>query len=93
MYVGTLVIPGKGDSIGVIKTHGIKGSKSQLFRLRMSGVLQVPMVWVTEWLKQKLNKPFVGNVIFWVTFCVIGQPLCIMMYYHDYKHGVVGPSV
>ena len=55
--------------------------------------MQVPMVWVTEWLKQKLNKPFVGNVIFWVTFCVIGQPLCIMMYYHDYKHGVVGPSV
>lgn len=47
---------------------------------------QVPMVIVTEWLKRKLKKPFVGNVIFWISFCIIGQPLCMIMYYHDYVH-------
>ena len=47
---------------------------------------QVPMVIVTEWLKRKIKKPFVGNVIFWISFCIIGQPLCMIMYYHDYVH-------
>ncbi|KAL3140361.1 hypothetical protein ABBQ38_004622 [Trebouxia sp. C0009 RCD-2024] len=70
-----------------VPLHCVKG-------YAFAGMLgQVPMVFITEWLKLKLKKPFVGNVIFWVTFCIIGQPLCIMMYYHDYKHGVVGPSV
>jgi hypothetical protein len=49
-------------------------------------ILQVPMVIVTEWLKRKIKKPFVGNVIFWISFCIIGQPLCMIMYYHDYVH-------
>ena len=48
--------------------------------------LQVPMVIVTEWLKRKIKKPLVGNVIFWISFCIIGQPLCMIMYYHDYVH-------
>lgn len=43
------------------------------------------MVLFTDWVKRFFNKPIVGNVIFWITFCIIGQPLCIMMYYHDYK--------
>lgn len=49
-------------------------------------LMQVPMVIVTEWLKRKIKKPFVGNVIFWISFCIIGQPLCMIMYYHDYVH-------
>ena len=42
------------------------------------------MVVGTEWLKHRLKKPMVGNVIFWILFCIIGQPLCMIMYYHDY---------
>lgn len=50
------------------------------------------MVLVTDWVKRVFKKPFIGNVIFWITFCIIGQPLCIMMYYHDYTKGTVGKS-
>ena len=44
------------------------------------------MVWFTEVLKRKVKKPILGNMIFWISFCIIGQPLCMIMYYHDYVH-------
>lgn len=74
-------------------SHSIGYSEVTSVSLRMSGYLQIPMVLITDHLKHKWNKPIVGNVIFWITFCIIGQPLCIIMYYHDYRHGAVGPSV
>lgn len=46
--------------------------------------MQVPMMWWTEWLYQKLQSKITGNVIFWVSFCIIGQPIALMLYYHDY---------
>ncbi|KAK9858439.1 hypothetical protein WJX84_002695 [Apatococcus fuscideae] len=33
---------------------------------------QVPMMWCTEWLYQKVQSKIAGNVIFWVSFCIIG---------------------
>lgn len=25
----------------------------------------------------------VGNMIFWFFFCILGQPMCVLLYYHD----------
>ncbi len=36
----------------------------------------------TSTLRKRCNSAIVGNFIFWTTFCVLGQPICIMMYYY-----------
>ena len=41
-------------------------------------------MYLTEYLKRKVKSDQVGNFIFWVTFCVIGQPISIILYYHDW---------
>jgi diacylglycerol O-acyltransferase-1 len=46
---------------------------------------QVPMMWVTEVLKNKVKSDRLGNVIFWVSFCFLGQPLAEILYFHDYR--------
>ncbi|KAK9811327.1 hypothetical protein WJX72_001878 [[Myrmecia] bisecta] len=49
------------------------------------GILaQVPMIFLTRYLQAKIKNAQVGNVIFWVVFCIIGQPVSVMMYYHDW---------
>lgn len=45
---------------------------------------QVPMMYLTEMLRKWVKNDIVGNVVFWVSFCIIGQPLSLMLYYHDY---------
>ncbi len=43
--------------------------------------VQVPMVYLTEWMRRKSQSPLVGNLVFWLSFCVIGQPLAVMLYW------------
>jgi hypothetical protein len=31
-----------------------------------------------------------GNYAFWLTFCIIGQPVCLLMYVHDYMFQQAG---
>jgi hypothetical protein len=45
---------------------------------------QVPMVMVTDLVNKKVKNETLGNLVFWFTFCVVGQPVCLLMYYHDY---------
>lgn len=45
---------------------------------------QVPLVLLTERIRKKLNRDDWGNYVFWITFCVVGQPVSVLMYYHDY---------
>lgn len=45
---------------------------------------QIPLVILTRWLYRKLRKAAYGNVIFWTTFCMFGQPLLILLYAHHY---------
>lgn len=45
---------------------------------------QVPLVFTTEYLKARAKSDQVGNFIFWISFCIIGQPICLIMYYHDW---------
>ncbi|KAK2724944.1 diacylglycerol O-acyltransferase 1-like [Artemia franciscana] len=43
---------------------------------------QIPMSMVSLWIERKIG-PRIGNVFVWLGI-ILGQPLCIMMYYHDY---------
>jgi diacylglycerol O-acyltransferase-1 len=45
---------------------------------------QVPLLYATAWLKKRLKSDQVGNLIFWVTFCIVGQPTSLILYYHDW---------
>ncbi|KAK2991100.1 hypothetical protein RJ640_021564 [Escallonia rubra] len=46
-------------------------------------MLQVPLVMVTKYLQDKFRNSMVGNMIFWCFFCILGQPMCVLLYYHD----------
>ena len=50
---------------------------------------QVPLIWLTELLKKRFGSEEVGNAIFWVSFCFLGQPLAEILYFHDWRklHG------
>ncbi|PSC71143.1 Diacylglycerol O-acyltransferase 1 [Micractinium conductrix] len=52
---------------------------------------QVPLMIITEWLKARLRSDRAGNVVFWVSFCFVGQPLAMILYYHDHRQGYTHP--
>ncbi|XP_017476707.1 PREDICTED: diacylglycerol O-acyltransferase 1 [Rhagoletis zephyria] len=43
---------------------------------------QIPLSAVSKSIERKMG-PRMGNIIVWASI-ILGQPLCIMMYYHDY---------
>lgn len=43
---------------------------------------QVPLSLISRWVEKRLG-PRWGNMTVWASL-ILGQPLCIMMYYHDY---------
>lgn len=47
----------------------------------VSMLFQVPLIRVTEAFKRRL--PQLSNFFFWATFCVIGQPSVILLYYRS----------
>jgi diacylglycerol O-acyltransferase-1 len=47
--------------------------------------LQVPLMYFTEAVKRKFKNDRFGNVVFWLSFCIIGQPLVLIIYYHDWR--------
>lgn len=56
-------------------------------------MLQLPLIALTTPL-EKMNDPFgkvIGNSIFWVSFCVVGQPLGALLYFFAWqaKYGSV----
>ncbi|KAJ9688095.1 hypothetical protein PVL29_014041 [Vitis rotundifolia] len=46
-------------------------------------MFQVPLVLVTNYLQNKFRSSMVGNMIFWLFFSILGQPMCVLLYYHD----------
>ncbi|KAK7329674.1 hypothetical protein VNO77_23848 [Canavalia gladiata] len=46
-------------------------------------MLQVPLVLITNYLQNKFRNSMVGNMIFWFMFCILGQPMCVLLYYHE----------
>lgn len=45
---------------------------------------QVPLVAITKRLEKKFPGSSIGNIIFWVSFCMVGQPSAIIFYAIDY---------
>nr|AHU86562.1 1,2-diacyl-sn-glycerol:acyl-CoA acyltransferase [Cuphea lanceolata] len=46
-------------------------------------MFQVPLVLVSNFLQKKFQSSMAGNIIFWLIFCIFGQPMCVLLYYHD----------
>ncbi|CAL0330296.1 unnamed protein product [Lupinus luteus] len=55
-------------------------------------MFQVPVVLITNYVQNKFQNSMVGNMTFWFTFCILGQPMCVLLYYHDLmnREGKVG---
>ena len=56
-------------------------------------VVQIPLILVTLPLEkmQGLNGKIIGNCIFWISFCLVGQPLAALLYFFAWqaKYGSV----
>lgn len=46
---------------------------------------QIPLVFLTEPL-EKMRGPgtTIGNCIFWITFCLVGQPFGVLYYFYQF---------
>eukprot|EP00095_Tigriopus_kingsejongensis_P007810 maker-scaffold204_size260821-snap-gene-1.31 protein:Tk07810 transcript:maker-scaffold204_size260821-snap-gene-1.31-mRNA-1 annotation:"GJ17509" len=44
--------------------------------------LQIPLIFLSRWL-ERVAGPRAGNICVWLSL-IIGQPLAVMMYYHDF---------
>lgn len=52
---------------------------------------QIPLSFISRFMEVKVG-PRWGNVVVWASL-IIGQPLCIMIYYHDYVIQHYGESL
>eukprot|EP00094_Tigriopus_californicus_P013749 TCALIF_13305-PA protein Name:"Similar to Dgat1 Diacylglycerol O-acyltransferase 1 (Mus musculus)" AED:0.16 eAED:0.16 QI:71/0.14/0/0.75/0.42/0.5/8/0/415 len=48
----------------------------------MGMFLQIPLIFLSSWL-ERVAGPRAGNICVWLSL-IIGQPLAVMMYYHDF---------
>jgi len=48
---------------------------------------QIPLGELTKYWDKLRPGSSVGNVVFWITFCIVGQPMAILMYTLDYWKG------
>lgn len=44
---------------------------------------QAPLIWLTKLIDRRYDNAFVGNALFWGIFCIVGQPMGVIMYYYD----------
>jgi len=44
---------------------------------------QAPLTYITKWIDKRFENAFFGNVVFWCIFCVVGQPLGVLLFAHD----------
>mmetsp|Transcript_85978 Transcript_85978/g.248270 ORF Transcript_85978/g.248270 Transcript_85978/m.248270 type:complete len:245 (-) Transcript_85978:52-786(-) len=42
---------------------------------------QLPLVHLTAAIDRRLKGSQLGNIIFWISFCIVGQPLCVLLYF------------
>eukprot|EP00241_Pyramimonas_parkeae_P003563 CAMPEP_0114255748 /NCGR_PEP_ID=MMETSP0058-20121206/17740_1 /TAXON_ID=36894 /ORGANISM="Pyramimonas parkeae, CCMP726" /LENGTH=642 /DNA_ID=CAMNT_0001370179 /DNA_START=41 /DNA_END=1969 /DNA_ORIENTATION=+ len=50
------------------------------------GILsQIPLIQVSQMMNTYLKNEQAGNFLFWFTFCILGQPMGLMLYMHDYS--------
>ncbi len=46
--------------------------------------MQIPLIRLTEILRKRWKSDTWGNCVFWISFCVVGQPASLIMYAHDW---------
>lgn len=75
-----------------VPTHNIIG-------VAFAGMMfQLPLIYITEPVSKltSINGKLMGNLIFWISFCLVGQPLAAMLYFFAWqaKYGSVkGPQL
>jgi diacylglycerol O-acyltransferase-1 len=71
----------------VVHEYLISGSFSIIsYWAFLSMIGQVPLVIAMDSMKSQLEKSQLGNVFFWVMFCIVGQPLAVIIYsYHAFS--------
>lgn len=57
----------------------------------MGMMAQVPLSYISRFMEKKIGPRF-GNLVVWASI-IMGQPLCIMIYYHDYVITHFGKSL
>lgn len=45
---------------------------------------QIPLIFLTKMIDKKYPGSSIGNIIFWVSFCFVGQPMAMLLYTIDY---------
>jgi diacylglycerol O-acyltransferase-1 len=49
---------------------------------------QIPLVFITKYCDDRWPGSSVGNIIFWISFCIVGQPVRYFLFYVSYVHEV-----
>lgn len=44
-------------------------------------LFQVPLIFMTRWYMHRFPGSSAGNYFFWITLCIFGQPMCVLLYY------------
>jgi diacylglycerol O-acyltransferase-1 len=45
---------------------------------------QIPLIILTKKIDKRIPGSSIGNIIFWISFCIVGQPMAILLYTIDY---------
>lgn len=45
---------------------------------------QIPLIFLTKMIDRRFPGSSIGNVIFWISFCFVGQPMAMLLYTIDY---------
>ncbi|KAJ2158425.1 hypothetical protein GGF46_003776 [Coemansia sp. RSA 552] len=60
-----------------IPTHCLKGYSF------IGMLVQIPLIQFTQWLvRWRGPESGLGNAVFWISFCIVGQPLGVVQYYY-----------
>ncbi|KAJ1806918.1 hypothetical protein LPJ75_004933, partial [Coemansia sp. RSA 2598] len=60
-----------------IPTHCLKGYSF------VGMMAQIPLIQLTQWLvRWRGSDSGLGNAVFWISFCIVGQPLGVVQYYY-----------
>lgn len=45
---------------------------------------QIPLIVLTKKIDKRIPGSSIGNIIFWLSFCIVGQPMALLLYTIDY---------
>ncbi|CAM9219911.1 unnamed protein product, partial [Ectocarpus fasciculatus] len=48
-------------------------------------IAQAPLTYLTKKLDRMFDNAMIGNCLFWMLFCIVGQPMGVLLHYYDLK--------